>query len=393
MLIRLGGRALRAVSSEVSQEPFVGRICTNGTKAPLTSSEVLLTSANDLTDLPPGFRAYLVRQPTSMQPITQTPVGARDIYVLGDEFRYLGDEDIVRIEPHRSAIQALYRRNSPSNSFLVTERCDNYCVMCSQPPKEVDDGWIVDELLDVIPLVSPETVEIGFTGGEPCLLGDRLIELVKKCRVHLPYTAVHILSNGRGFANAEFAKVLAKLNHHGLMIGIPLYADVPEIHDYVVQARGAFDDTIRGILNLKQYGVRVELRFVIHAETYECLPNFARFVARNLLFVDHVALMGLELMGFARANLDAMWVDPLDYQVELREAVQRLDQAGVTVSIYNHQLCVLDPELHRFARASISDWKNAYAAECEACSLRTDCGGFFASSRIRRSRGIATVRH
>jgi hypothetical protein len=101
--------------------------------------------------------------------------------------------------------------------------------------------------------------------------------------------------------------------------------------------------------------------------------------------------MGLELMGFARANLDAIWIDPLDYQRELREAVELLDRAGLTVSIYNHQLCVLAPELHRFARASISDWKNAYLPECNRCALRKMCGGFFASSEVRRSRGITPV--
>jgi His-Xaa-Ser system radical SAM maturase HxsC len=315
----------------------------------------------------------------------------RDSYVLGDEFSYLADGDVIRIEPERNAIHAIYRRNSRSNSLLVTERCNNYCVMCSQPPKPHDDSWIVDDLMQAIPLMSPETTEIGITGGEPSLLGARLVELVGQLARYLPATAIHILSNGRGFATGELAKALAQLHHPDLMLGIPLYADVSEIHDYVVQARGAFDETIRGILNLKRYGVRVELRLVIHADTYDGLPAFARFVARNLLFVDHVALMGLELMGFARTNLDALWVDPLDYQHQLREAVVTLDWAGLRVSIYNTPLCVLPPDLHRFARASISDWKNTYMEECEGCGLRAQCGGFFASSSLRRSRGIARV--
>lgn len=390
MLIKLGGRGLKPVSNEVSPEPFIGRLCL--TTSPTAPTDILVT--DDGTDLPPGFRAYLLRRSgsqTSSSTLGQPRVGPRDVYLLDDEFSYLTDEDIVRIEPHRSAIHAVYRRSSPSNSFLVTERCDNYCVMCSQPPKEANDSWIVDELLDVIPLISQETVEIGLTGGEPSLLGDRLIELVETCRAHLPKTAVHILSNGRSFKDADYASALARVKHPNLMIGIPLYADVPEVHDYVVQARGAFDETVRGVLNLKQHGVGVELRFVIHADTYEGLQSFARFVARNMLFVDHVALMGLELMGFAKANLDAIWVDPLDYQHELRDAVEILDRAGLAVSIYNHQLCVLHPELHRFARASISDWKNMYVTECQSCTLQTECGGFFASSSLRRSRGILAV--
>jgi His-Xaa-Ser system radical SAM maturase HxsC len=379
MPIRLGGRGLRAVG-EVSLRPFLGRISTDAAR----NGPCEIWLARGGAELPAGFRAYLF---TAAAP----PPLPRDSYVLGPEFAYLSDGDVIRVEPVRDAIQTLYRRGSRSNSLLVTERCNNYCVMCSQPPKDHDDSWIVDDLMQAIPLMSPDTPEIGITGGEPTLLGQRLVELVQHLRDHLPRTAVHILSNGRGFASGGLAGALARLRHPDLMIGIPLYADVPEHHDYVVQARGAFDETIRGILNLKREGVRVELRFVIHAETYAGLPAFARFVARNLLFVDHVALMGLELMGFARTNLDALWIDPLDYQRELREAVETLDRSGLRVSIYNTPLCVLPPELRRLARASISDWKNTYMDECNGCGLRAQCGGFFASSALRRSRGIARV--
>jgi hypothetical protein len=40
-------------------------------------------------------------------------------------------------------------------------------------------------------------------------------------------------------------------------------------------------------------------------------------LARNLTFVDHVALMALENTGFAIANSDKLWIDPLDYRTEL----------------------------------------------------------------------------
>jgi His-Xaa-Ser system radical SAM maturase HxsC len=383
MLLKLGGRGLRALG-EASAQPFIGRISTQLDRP--GASEILLADGD--AELPAGFRAYLLRAPRAP---SARPPDQRDAFILGSDFSYLSDGDVIRIEPEHSAIHAIYRRGSRSNSLLVTERCNNYCVMCSQPPKQRDDSWLVAELMQAIPLMSPETAELGITGGEPSLLGARLVELVALLGHHLPTTAVHVLSNGRSFATGDLANALGQLNHPDLMLGIPLYADVAELHDYVVQARGAFDETIRGILNLKRHGVRVELRFVIHADTYDGLPAFARFVARNLLFVDHVAIMGLELMGFARTNLDAIWIDPLDYQDELREAVTTLDRAGLRVSIYNTALCVLAPDLHRFARAAISDWKNAYLDECEGCALRPRCGGLFASSALRRSRGIARV--
>jgi hypothetical protein len=51
------------------------------------------------------------------------------------------------------------------------------------------------------------------------------------------------------------------------MLGIPLYADVDTIHDYVVQVRGAFDETVLGLYNLAQNQVPIEIRVVLHAQT------------------------------------------------------------------------------------------------------------------------------
>ncbi|WP_394826105.1 His-Xaa-Ser system radical SAM maturase HxsC [Pendulispora albinea] len=398
MLLELSGRHLQSLSVP-SEGPFIGRICEDphAPEAARDREILLLREASDT--LPEGFRAYLLGGAGSYEGGGSNRRGGgasaggapRDMYRLGAAMRYLAHGDVVRIDPRRGAIAALYRRSSPSNSLLVTERCDNYCVMCSQPPKTHDDAWLLDELRAVVPLMAPETKELGITGGEPALLGDGLIELVRLLEQHLPRTAVHILSNGRRFSDLAFARSLGRVGHPDLMVGIPIYSDLPEEHDYVVQARGAFSQTLRGILNLKRCRVSVEIRFVVHAETYRRLPELAHFLTRNLLFADHVAIMGLELTGFARANLDTLWVDPLDYREQLGEAVHHLHRAGMNVSIYNLPLCVLDTSLHGFARKSISDWKHTYFDVCDTCSAKTACGGFFASSSLRRSRGIRPI--
>jgi His-Xaa-Ser system radical SAM maturase HxsC len=243
-------------------------------------------------------------------------------------------------------------------------------------------------MLDAIPLFDPGTREIGITGGEPTLLGSRLFDLLRALKAHLPRTGVHILSNGRNFKQLSLAQSVAALHHPDLMIGIPLYSDIPSLHDYVVQADGAFDETIRGILNLKRCGVRVEIRVVVHAATYARLPALARFIARNLQFVDQVVLMGLEMTGFTKANLSELWIDPIEYQVELAEAVRTLSASRIRAAIYNHQLCLLPPEIRRFAVRSISDWKNEYMPECEGCELRQECGGFFSSAKLKYSAHI-----
>lgn len=310
---------------------------------------------------------------------------------LPEDLSYLGAGDVIRVLPASGAVNVLYRRGSRFNSLLVTERCNSSCLMCSQPPKDVDDAFLVDELMQAVPLMAPDTAELGITGGEPTLCGERLFDLLRCIGTRLPNTKVHMLTNGRVFQYLGLAQRLADLGLKDLALGIPLYSDVPWEHDFVVQARGAFDETARGLLNLARVGVHIELRIVIHAQTYRRLPRLCEFVAKHFPFVDQVSLMGLELIGHVPMNLEALWIDPLDYQAELLAGVGVLQRRRVPVAIFNHQLCVLDRTLRPLAVQSISDWKNIYVETCEGCALRGQCGGFFHSSSLRRSRGIAAV--
>lgn len=321
---------------------------------------------------------------------TRLHARGRDIR-FPEALSYLRTGDIVRVDEEFGHIRVLYRRDSPHNVLFFTERCNSRCIMCSQPPRDVDDGCLIDEILEAIPLMSPDTSELCITGGEPTLVGNRLLEVIEATKRHLPKTSLHMLSNGRLFRYLQLARKVAAVGHPDFMIGIPLYSDIASKHDFVVQAKGAFDETLRGIMNLARVGQRIEIRFVIHRQTFGRLADTARFIARNLPFVDQVALMGLEMMGYAKANLEGLWIDPVEYQKELAEAVEELRSAGVAVMIYNHQLCILDRRLWPVARKSISDWKNIYMPECEPCAAKDQCGGFFASAALRYSRHITPL--
>lgn len=299
-------------------------------------------------------------------------------------FDYLSNGDVVYISP-TGFVRTLYRRDSPHNFILATDQCNSFCLMCSQPPKQVNDFDRISEHLRLIDLIDPATAELGITGGEPTLFKDEFLHLIEYGRDKLPNTALHVLTNGRLFYYREFARKLGEIAHPDLMLGIPLYSDVDSEHDYVVQAKGAFEETVLGLQNLGRYNVPVEIRVVIHKQTYRRLPRLAEFISRNFPFAAHVALMGMEMFGFVHKNFDELWIDPYDYQAELREATEILFLSGLNTSIYNHQLCVLDKGLWPFARKSISDWKNIYLNECEQCAMREECGGLFQSAAKKHS--------
>lgn len=382
---------LHARASALSPIDIQGKLlakvtCNPSFPAPLRSTSAFLYDGQ-CQDIPVGFAATLYRNGS----VPQKTSGTNDIELSAEQY-FLSEGDVVRISPDLK-VSVIYRRSASSNALLVTEQCNSFCVMCSQPPKAHDDSYLIDDWITAIPYIDESCPELTITGGEPTILKDKFFVLVNTMRAQLPATAVHILTNGRNFKDIDLARRLASIKHPDLMLGIPLYSDVASIHDFVVQADGAFDETIDGIINLKRYGQRIELRIVIHAATYERMPRLAEFIARNLQFIDQVSLMGLELTGFARANLDAIWIDPADYQDQLAEAVEILVMAGMTPIIFNHQLCLLRPELRKYAVKSISDWKREYMPECEGCiEAHRDCGGFFSSAKHCYSKFITPIR-
>lgn len=387
-MLKLGGKVISITPVDESMTmPRVAQVTTRASVLwPVVSSSrpvpdaVRRASAYLLCDAagPMGYGHYFVLRRNAH--IVSPDILDAPLTILPDEFDYLDDGDIVRLNVGNGDIRVLYRRNSPHNTILVTEQCQHYCLMCSQPPKNIDDSWLDDEAKALIRLMPRSTEVLGFTGGEPTLFGDRFLDTLRLTKTLLPQTKVHILSNGRRFADRAFAKRYAAVDHPDVTIGIPLYSDDPSLHDYIVQAAGAFDETVRGILNLKEARQKVEIRVVLHALSVPRLEQLATYIVRNLLFVDHIALMGLEITGFTRANLDELWIDQSDYRYVLSRAVRIFEAYGMHVSVYNHQLCLVNDDIRSAYRKSISDWKNEYIDACAPCEKKHECGGFFSSA-------------
>jgi His-Xaa-Ser system radical SAM maturase HxsC len=306
-----------------------------------------------------------------------------------DHFR---NGDVVVLEGHSGFIRSLYRPHENHHSLFVTERCSSNCLMCSQPPKDKEDvPFLTERNRELIRLMDPAPQYLTITGGEPTLLGDHLFGLIEQLKVSLPHTELHMLTNGRTFAWPRYAQRFAALQHPNLCLGVPLYSDSAGEHDHVVQARGAFDQTVAGLHQSARNGIRVEVRVVLHRLTVPRLTRLMEYIYRNLSFVEHIALMGLEYVGYTPRNTDELWIDPFDYQDELEEAVRYLSMRDMTVSIYNHQLCVLRPSLWLYAQKSISNWKNLYLPECGSCRVLNECGGLFKWAVKKHSNHIHTL--
>lgn len=384
------------------------RLTTTGRAFHFEGSILGILTTEDLPVHERGTRIRFVSKQESMSDIVRADLAGYRALLLHDalagvpaipsihalrESDHLRHGDIVVLEGQSGLVRSLYRPYEEHHHLFVTERCNSNCLMCSQPPKDRDDiGALTARNLELIDLITEPPPYLTITGGEPTLLGERLFTLIARLKEKMPDTELHMLTNGRSFAWPEYDRRFAAVNHPNISLGIPLYADVASVHDYVVQARGAFDQTMMGFHQAARHGIRVEVRIVLHKLTTPRLAKLAEYIYRNLTFVEHIAFMGLEYTGYTPRNIDALWIDPYDYRDELEKAVEFLVVRGMNVSIYNHQLCTLKPSVWRFAKKSISDWKNLYLPECRQCTAMTECGGFFQWAEKKHSGHIAPLR-
>ena len=374
---------VRGIPSHMFNESIVGRV----TRNPLSAAHEILISENYLpTTGIDSFQAILTNL-SDFGDIFCAPL------LQGvTTFDHLAENDIVSVSPN-GLLQTLYRTNSNQNFILATERCNSNCLMCSQPPKDRDDILSLYSIhKKMIPLIPKDCPEIGITGGEPTLMGKFFFEMLGLIKEHLPNTEIHCLTNGRSFAWKNIADRLAELGLNNLMLGIPIYSDYYQIHDYVVQAKNAFDQTIEGLYNLAANNQRIEIRVVLQKQSTGRLVKLAKYIYKNLPFVEHVTFMGLEYQGYTPFNIEKLWIDPVHYMDELGEACEYLADRKMNVSIYNSQLCIVPMHLWKFCRRSISDWKNVYLDECSNCAVNEQCGGLFESSLKKHSDFIKAIK-
>ncbi len=380
MVIKL--RILGDVSDD--DRRIIGKVTFGDIESSLREQYIRIIRENTSHDSLDGYAAVLFEK----QPLVA--VTAPFIQNLGT-LDFIESNSIVVAEPGSGSLRVLYRPKSPHNVLFATNACNSHCLMCSQPAFPVDNEKMVEELLKIINLIPNQPKHIGISGGEPTLLKDGLLKVLAKLKEKLPQTSVTMLSNARFLAYEDFTKKIAEVCHPDFSISIPLYSSDALSHDYIVQTKGAFDQTIQGLYNCARYRLNVEIRIVLHKQTIPELLNLADFIYRNIPFVSSVILMGMEHMGYVRKNWDLLWIDPVNYADILERTVQRLHYYRINTLLYNLPLCVLPKSLWNYARQSISDFKNIYLEQCDECSQKNNCCGLFQSSESCHSIGIKAI--
>jgi len=300
--------------------------------------------------------------------------GAKGLLVTGPLPPAGFEDDVILVHPAAGRAERLIRAGSAHNSLLVTERCDQLCVMCSQPPKKshVDRFQLLKEAC----LLAPDAATIGISGGEPTLYKEQLLSLVEDVAAKRPDLAFHILSNGQHFDEGDVARLRSPAFRR-VAWGIPLYAAEAELHDEIVGKAGAFERLHSSFAHLLRSGARIELRTVLMQANAPGLDKLATYVSNRLRFIETWSIMQLEHIGFAKNRWNSLYFDHRSDFGPVGRALDRALVRGIPVRLFNFPRCSVPAPYRPLAAASISDWKRKYMPDCDGCAERDACTGFF----------------
>jgi His-Xaa-Ser system radical SAM maturase HxsC len=364
-----------------SFEPFLAEVTHS---KPLFNRSGKVFISTDSCTCPIGFRGMIT---ATTQPIN----GSKPSMVLdANDLSGLVDGDFVVMNSD-GTVSVIWEAESSSNTIFATPACDCRCIMCPQPPQKHDEGTfnIAMELLDR--LDPAKVTKICVTGGEPTLMGDKFISMMRKIKKRFDHALVMILTNGKNFSDFALTKEYAAIGLSNSLTCVSFHSDIEELNDKIAGVKGSFHKTTQGLYNLARFKQKIEIRHVVSRLNHHRLEEFASFIYRNFPFAYHVAIMGMEVTGYALENYEDLWIDPYEYRQSINNALRTLQRAYVNVSIYNIPLCLLEKSSWTFARQSISEWKNTYIEECNGCKLRSECCGVFTTSGDKISNSIRII--
>jgi MoaA/NifB/PqqE/SkfB family radical SAM enzyme len=155
-------------------------------------------------------------------------------------------------------------------------QCNNDCLFCElKNRKEISFSQVKKKISG---FNHKKDKRIIFTGTEPTLRKD-LFDLLKSAKAK-KINIIQLTTNGRLLADKEFAKRI--ISSGANYFKISLHGDDAQLHDRIVQRKGSFRQTIKGIENLIELNQRdnIVLSVVLLNLNYRHLPEILKIAKR-----------------------------------------------------------------------------------------------------------------
>ncbi len=311
------------------------------------------------------------------------------------------------VPPFSAKPSAPYRMD-----LAITYRCNNDCDHCYNARDREYGELTTNEWYKILDTLWEQGIpHVVFTGGEPTLRKD-LPELIHHAEKNGQITGIN--TNGRRISDQRYLETLitSGLDH----IQITLESHNPEIHDSLVNTRGAFTQTVRGLENALNSPVYVMTNTTLLQKNSQDIQQTLYFLAKlgvptvglnALIYSGKGASVGTgiseselpDLLTTAQEITDAnnqrlIWYTPTQYCL-FDPMMLSLGIKGCTAALYN--MCVesngdmipCQSYYHPVGNILRDKWETIWnhplcislrersnlPQKCHGCSLLHECGG------------------
>jgi MoaA/NifB/PqqE/SkfB family radical SAM enzyme len=274
----------------------------------------------------------------------------------------------------------------------VVRHCNHFCGFCSNPTTP----WV--HTFETMKVLVDDLKKRGYygvilTGGEPSLHPElpRIARYAKDQGLH-----VRMISNGTRFADEAFAQEMAEAGLE--LLHVSVYSVRPEIEARLRGVEDTLPKAFAAVENARRLGVEVNVNCVINRLNADHLDENVRHFVEHHGHVRHFVWNNLDpSMGRAEVNQAEFTPRLADFEVSLHRAMRLLHSTGRTFRVEKVPLCYMadfawaSTETRKIVKGEErivhfldkkqtvrqTSWEHIYGGACEACTLRTICGGLF----------------
>ncbi|MCC6214628.1 MAG: radical SAM protein [Polyangiaceae bacterium] len=274
----------------------------------------------------------------------------------------------------------------------VVRHCNHLCGFCSNPTTPYTHTFETMKVL-VDDLVDRDYFGVILTGGEPTLHPElpRICRYARERGLH-----VRMITNGTRLADGAFARELADAGLQ--LVHVSIYSVRPEVEAQLRGSEGTLARALGAMDAAHAAGIEVNVNCVINKLNAAHLDENVEHYLEHHPYVRHFVWNNLDpSMGRAEVNQAQFTPRLIDFEASLHRALSLLQASGRTFRVEKVPLCYMvdfawaSTETRKIVKGEErvvhfldakqtvrqTDWEHIYSEACEACTLRTICGGLF----------------
>lgn len=267
-------------------------------------------------------------------------------------------------------------------------KCNNRCIMCtnprvfslSSPQKNYDLKTQILKWTDFskgkkVYENSTDNTYINITGGEPTLHPD-FFALLWFLRRKAPKLPITLLTNGRKFADEKFLEKFSKIAIPPFCVAVSFHSCEKKIFDTITGISNSYYEVLKGIDNLfKYFKQEIEFRIVLHKLNIKSLGKTLVFLKNRYKNYRnwHITLIHYEIEGMALKNRKKIFLRLTSSADMIYKNFEILK--GINFRLYHFPLCILKPDLRKYAMITLPIEERVYPKKCNGCIFKKECVG------------------